>query len=297
MISLSYIIATRNRLPLLKITLERLLNEIQSDEEIVVVDGNSTDGAKEYLQELFNAGKIHQFISEPDHNQAHAWNKAMLMAKGRVIKKIIDDDVYNYAAIRRCRDYMLGNPSTDIVISNCLTAHLLEPNNIKEANRFSEFKKWKEAKVKSFTFSDVSMLIRKTSLSYIGLFDTQFTMMDWEYSLRASWLKANIVYYTGYNALSVGTPGNITSKTTEARLKAEGKIGMLKYDYAGDRADISPYSELKIAVGRFLYQKKDERFADADQLQAINNDELNAIYGGFYQQLKSQNQQQTAGFI
>ncbi len=58
--SLSYIIATRNRLPFLKITLGKLINELQQDEEIVVVDGNSSDGTKEYLKELFKEGKIHQ---------------------------------------------------------------------------------------------------------------------------------------------------------------------------------------------------------------------------------------------
>jgi glycosyltransferase involved in cell wall biosynthesis len=85
--NLSYVIATRNRLPFLKITLGRLISNLQPSEEIVVVDGNSTDGAKEYLQQLFADGRIHQFISEPDHNQAHGWNKAMLMARGTIIKK------------------------------------------------------------------------------------------------------------------------------------------------------------------------------------------------------------------
>lgn len=297
MISLSYIIATRNRLPFLKITLEKLLNELQADEEIVVVDGNSTDGAKDYLQQLFNDGKIHQFVSEPDHNQAHAWNKALLMAKGNIIKKIIDDDIYDYAAIRRCRDYMFNNLSVDIVISNCLTAHLLQPENIKEANRIAQYKRWKSFDFKSFTFSDVSILIRKNALSYIGLFDTQFTMMDWEYALRASWLRANIVYYTGYNALSVGTPGNVTSKTSAERLKTEGKIGMLKYEYAGDRSDISLYSELKIAVGRFLFHKRDRHFGDAKQLQTIDSKKIKDVYTDLYQHLSNYNQSHQGDFI
>jgi|GEM_PF-5677686 len=68
--SISYIIATRNRLPFLKITLEKLIGELLQDEEIVVVDGNSNDGSKEYLQTLFGEGKIHQFITEPDKNQS-----------------------------------------------------------------------------------------------------------------------------------------------------------------------------------------------------------------------------------
>src|SRR5476651_636037 len=106
MIQLSYILSTKNRLPFLRITLSKLISIINIDEEIVVVDASSTDGTKEYLQELFEVGKIHQFISEPDRNQAHGWNKAMLMAKGIIIKKIIDDDVFCYDAIRRCKDHL-----------------------------------------------------------------------------------------------------------------------------------------------------------------------------------------------
>ncbi len=40
-ISLSYIISTRNRLALLKISLKYLWKNLQDDEEIVIVDGNS----------------------------------------------------------------------------------------------------------------------------------------------------------------------------------------------------------------------------------------------------------------
>ena len=50
--NLTYIVSTRNRLPFLKITLEKLISELRQDEEIVVVDGNSNDGSKEYLQTL-----------------------------------------------------------------------------------------------------------------------------------------------------------------------------------------------------------------------------------------------------
>jgi glycosyltransferase involved in cell wall biosynthesis len=295
--TISYIVATRNRLPFLKITLEKLISELQSGEEIVVVDANSTDGAKEYLQQLFEQGKIHQYISEPDKNQAHGWNKAMLMANGMILKKIIDDDVYHYPAIRQCRDHMLNNPQADICISNCLATSLLSPQNIAEANRLDQYKKWKAGAVNCFTFSDVSMLIRKSSLSYLGLYDTQFAMMDWEYALRCSYLKAEIVYYTGYNSLGVHTPGNVTSVTNEARLKAEGLIGKIKYDYAGDRSDISFYSEIKIAIGKILYSKPGNTPIQVERLKSIPIPELSSTYNELYQYLENYNQATDSVFI
>jgi glycosyltransferase involved in cell wall biosynthesis len=255
---LSYIIATHNRLPFLKITLEKLISELQPDEEIVVVDGNSTDGTKEYLQSLFETGKIHHFISEPDHNQAHAWNKALLMARGVIIKKIIDDDVFCYKAIRECKNYMLVNPTVDIVISNDLGSALNDYKKIQKHSRQPQFEKWSKGLTPSFTFGDVHLLIRRNSLAYIGLYNTAFIMMDWEYSLRISYLKATIAYYTGYNALSVAHAQAVSSSKNNKLIQEQGKRGCVFYEYDGDRAEISAWSKIKIYAGKRLKSAKIE---------------------------------------
>jgi glycosyltransferase involved in cell wall biosynthesis len=279
-IDLSYIIATRNRLPFLKITIEKLINELHPDEEIVVVDGNSNDGTTEYLKQLFEKGKIHQFISEPDKNQAHAWNKAMLMAKGTIIKKIIDDDVFCYQAIRECKNYMLQNPDVDVMISNDLSTSLGNYNNINKHSRLQQFEKWKKGLKPSFTFGDVHMLIRKSSLAYIGLYNTGFVMMDWEYSLRISHLKANIAYYTGYNALSVGHPQTVSSLKNNKLIDEQGKRACIFYEYAGDRAEISLWSKIKIFIGKLLYRVK-----AAEKIQAEPDQDIASIYNYYYRYL------------
>jgi len=296
MTQLSYIIATRNRLPFLKINLERLIGQLQSGEEIVVVDGDSTDGAKEYLQQLYSDGKIHQFVSEPDKNQAHAWNKALLMAKGMIIKKLIDDDVYCFSAIRKCCDLMLQNSTIDICISDVLNGDLANPEQVNAASRLPQFEVWRSGKTKAFTFSDVSMLIRRSALSYIGLYDTQFRMLDWEYSLRASYMKANIAYYTGFNALAVHTPGNVTSGTDEATREQEAKIGRIKYGYPGDRDEISRYSELKIWAGKSLAKLSRKETAAHTAPDEITAD-LEDIYSMYYRRLEERDRAADGKFI
>lgn len=250
--NLSYIIATRNRLHFLQITLKKLIENVKPDEEIVVVDGDSRDGSQEYLRELFEQGLIHQYVSEPDRNQSHAWNKAMLMANGILVKKIIDDDVFCYKAIRQCKEYMLRFPDIDLCLSNTLGSNLLDYETLSIANELYHFKNWKEGKTPSFAFSDSSVIIRRESLSFLGFYDTQFKMMDWEYSLRATFLRANIAYYTGYNALSVYTPGNVSSTATKEELKREGEIGKIKYDYI-EGYQISFYSHIKIFIGKAIH--------------------------------------------
>ena len=295
MITLSYILATRNRLNFLKITLERLIRDLQPGEEIIVVDGNSSDGAAEYIQQLYSEGKINQYLSEPDINQAHAWNKAILMAEGEIIKKIIDDDVFCYRAIRNCKDYMLKNPGVDVVISNDLSSSLANYRQIQKQSRLPQFENWEKGLVPSFTFSDVHMLIRRSSLAHIGLYNISYTMMDWEYSLRISFLKANIRFYTGYNALNVAHPQTVTSSQNSKELNRQSKRAEVFYEYKGDRADISYWSELKIFAGKTLnYNKAKSNNSSFDEPHPID---LNVIYNHFYAHINSINDENEFSFL
>ncbi len=286
--TISYIISTKNRLPFLKILFDQFILYCEPDEEIVVVDGNSTDGSKEFLQDLYTQGRIHQYVSEADKNQAHGWNKGFLLANGVIIKKLIDDDVHSLSAIRHCKNFMLKNPQVDICISNCFFTDLITPEHIRTASRYSYYEAWKNGRDACFSFSDVYMLIRRSALSYLGLFDTQFNMIDWEYSLRCSFLNAHIAYYTGYNALTVGTPGNVTSSTNAAVLKREGKIGKIKYGYKGDRSDISLFSEAKIAIGKMLASKTRKNSSNFLGIDHLNADKLVDIYDYLYKYLEEQ---------
>ncbi|MDB5132563.1 MAG: hypothetical protein JWR02_2312 [Mucilaginibacter sp.] len=291
--NLSFIIATRNRLSFLTITLEKLISELQPDEEIVVVDGNSADGSKAYLQQLFEEGKIHQFISEPDKNQAHAWNKAMLMAKGIIIKKIIDDDVFCYKAIRKCKDFMLANPAVDVIISNDLGSDLGDYKKVRENSRLPQFEKWKNGINPSFTFGDVHMLVRRSSLAYIGLYNLSYIMMDWEYSLRISYLQAHIVYYTGYNALSVAHSQSISSLKNTRLITEQGKRGCIFYRYKGDRGEINLWSKMKIQAGKRLKPKR-ERGVLADGGTVEN---IHSIYNFLYNYVAEINSSQEFIFL
>lgn len=288
--AISFIVSTKNRLPFLKILEEHIFNNLNEVEEVIVIDGDSSDGSKEYLAKLLNDGKIHQLVSEPDVNQAHGWNKGFLLAKGEIIKKLIDDDVHDLAAIRRCADYMAAHPEVDLCISDCLVTSVFDPKKIRHSGRLDRYMRWKNGETHCFPFGDVYLLIRRSQLSRFGLFDVQFRMMDWEYSLRCSYLNANISYYTGCNALTVDTPGNITSTATKNTLRREAKIGAVKYNYAGDRSDISWISEFKIFVGKMLDLAKGKEKPSPDKLRPLPDElELARIYNDLYDYLRHYN--------
>ncbi|WP_157564291.1 glycosyltransferase family 2 protein [Mucilaginibacter arboris] len=297
--NISYILATRNRLPFLKITLEKLINELLADEEIIVINGNSNDGTSSYLKQLYIDKKIHCYINEPDQNQAHAWNKGMLLANGKFIKKIMDDDIFCFASIRKCKNWMIEHPEINICISNTLQTNLQYSEQINKASRLSYFLQWQKDETSCFTFSDVYILIRKEALSFTGLYDTQFRMIDWEFSLRCSFLKAKIGYYTGYNSLTVDTPGNITSLSTRRVLKYEAMIAKVKYGYPGDDAEISIWSNLKIALGlKLQWVQKNASFKNNNNSSALHEyTDLESIYNKLYNILEHENQKTDFDFI
>ena len=222
-IKLSYVITTKNKLTYLKEVMPRLLEHVQSDEEIVVTDGASTDGSKEYLENLFQSGKIHQFISERDKCEAHGWNKAFLMARGELVKLITDDDVFYYPAIRECREFMLIHPEIDVLRGNIAVADTGNFNSqqITVVNEYMDaFVNWLNGSQKPFLICGISMMFRKDSLPLLGLFHTQTRMPDLEHSLRIATL-ANMAFYTKVIAIHLENPASITRAISPQEWKDE----------------------------------------------------------------------------
>ncbi len=210
-ISLSYILTTFNKLDYLKITLPYLIQACQSDEEIVIVDGGSTDGTKEYLEQQYNENKIHQYISEKDQGEAHGTNKALLLAKGDLIKIITDDDLFNFEAIQLCKKHMQKHPETDVLGFDGYSCKVSDQPKFEKTHFIDGFYQWKK-EGSAFLFCGLSLLIRRSSLTYLGLFHTNFKIVDMEYTLRISSLKIRIAFYTGQAFINIVNPGSNSVK-------------------------------------------------------------------------------------
>ena len=202
-INLSYILTTFNKLSYLKFTLPDLIRACKEDEEIIIIDGGSTDGAKEYLESLFQQGKIHQLVSESDYGEANGYNKGMMMARGKLIKIISDDDVYYYPAISRCKQHMLQHSHVHVVGSDGMSINAsLARKEFKKQYAVKEFRNWKEYKT-PFMFCGLSLMLRKDALPLLGLWDCNFIIIDFEYTLRITSGKANIGWYEGFGFLNI----------------------------------------------------------------------------------------------
>lgn len=230
---LTYIYTTRNKLPFVQVTLPDLIDSLQKDEELIVMDGASTDGTLKYLNDLYEKGEITQLHSEKDFCQAHATNKAMLLAKGELIKFINDDDVYDYSQIRKCREYMLANPNVDMICGNIAdyaTEAIRVRSEIQDA-----FMEW----VKDgppFWFGDQGLMIRRSQIPIIGLWHTGVICIDVEKSLRlTSARQVKLGWHTGVIAVSVP---NASSNGMRFRERVEKDVNRLFEFYVFPKIDL-----------------------------------------------------------
>ncbi|HQQ93906.1 MAG TPA: glycosyltransferase family 2 protein [Bacteroidia bacterium] len=221
-VKLSYILTTFNKLPYLSITLPLLMAARQNDEEIVVVDGGSNDGSAAYLEKLFRENKIQQFVSEQDSGEAHGLNKACLLAKGELVKIITDDDVFDFRVIQHCKQFMLGNRSIDILAYDGYSCRISTHPKFELSHYAEAYRNWQKSS-RAFLFCGLSFMIRRSSLSLLGLFSTAYKIVDMEYSLRVSSLHAKIAFYNGPGFVNLVNPASNSVKFYE-RLREEYKM-------------------------------------------------------------------------
>lgn len=89
--------------------------------EHLLIDGASTDGTREYLQEQAAQGLITRLISEPDKGLYDAMNKAIAHASGKVIVFInADDEICAEAVPACCQPILQGTADYAVAGAVCV---------------------------------------------------------------------------------------------------------------------------------------------------------------------------------
>ena len=202
----SYVLTTYNKLPYLRQVLGRLVAARRADEEIVVCDGGSKDGTPAYLQELFDAGHIQQFVSERDKGESHGFNKGLLRAKGEIIKIVTDDDGFCYPAIREAVEFMLAHPEIDVLSGETWLLSVEDLSTISFCQwSLDHYEAWL-ARREPGTMIGLPWLFRRTSLPMTGLFHTGIVQVDGELSFRLTSLDVNIAWVNQLLSIRIENP-------------------------------------------------------------------------------------------
>lgn len=291
-ITLSYILTTYNKLSYLKITLPLLIAARRPDEEIVIVDGGSSDGTKDYLEELYQQKLIQQFISEKDKGEAHGTNKAILMAKGLLLKIITDDDVFDFNIIAYCKQHLLAHTEIDMCGSDGFGISTLQENSLL-TTRYSEgFIEWKKTGA-PFLFCGLSYLMRRSSISKLGLLSTQFKMIDLEYSIRVSAMKANIVFCNAYSFVNIASADSNSNKFYDNIKLEKDKLQKLYPDISNLNNRNNLYQGLKKMIKKVILPENSQSMPDPE---ASRNSYVSTVAFSL-EVLKEKNKSVTPAFL
>lgn len=257
-IAISYIITTKNKLPYLKDRLEKLFAQKSGDEEILIADGDSADGTKEFLNELKRDGKIDYFISEPDFGESHGLNKLMLVARGALIKIITDDDVFYYPAIKACKEFMFAQPQIDTVSTEGGFKNQNPAIGVRTLAYERDYHQWQKNHT-PFSFCGLGTMFRRSSLPLLGLWNPSFRRADAEFSLRTTAGKANIAWYTGYSFVNISNPQSVSLVYMK---KIKNETNRLNKFYLNKNPDLFIVEKIKVLINKlrswFLFGNKNK---------------------------------------
>lgn len=190
----SIIIPTYNRRVLLEESLTRLLLEIESDVEVVVVDDGSTDSTSAYLSSL--SSRI-TFVRQENCGAARARNVGLAHATGELVKFLDSDDLLSVENLYLQVQHLEENPTfagcfsdwKEVDIESCeerrVTPFPTNPDSI--ASYISP-----RLKIASF-----ALLVRKRVLPDSPWDETIFRNQENDYVLRIVRSKQYLSYLPG----------------------------------------------------------------------------------------------------
>jgi glycosyltransferase involved in cell wall biosynthesis len=115
----SIITPSFNQAKFLRDTIRSVIGQDYSAIEYIIVDGGSTDGSVEIIQEY--AARVAWWVSEKDKGQAEAINKGMARANGEIVAWLNSDDLYLPGAVEQAVIALQANPQAGIVFANAIT--------------------------------------------------------------------------------------------------------------------------------------------------------------------------------
>ena len=199
-------------------TIQSVVNqEIESELEYIIVDGDSTDGSQEIINQYLE--HIDIFISEKDRSPYDAMNKGICQATGDIIGIINADDWYNDGALKIVEQVFNEKDDVSIVYSPI--------DNYFDGKYLNTFIPGSlDNLVFKFTINHPSCFVKKSVYDKIGLFDLSYSIAaDYDFILRA-YLSGFKFHYIETSLASYSLNGITGSPLNKyQQLKESWKVG------------------------------------------------------------------------
>lgn len=169
-LKVSIITAVFNRVETISDALVSVQNQSYKNIEHVIVDGGSTDGTINRIQELLRDN--YMFISEPDDGIYDAINKGIKCSTGEIIGILHSDDVYASDSILAQVAMEFLNPNLDAVYADANFFRHGKPNTIFRHYRSDRFS------LKNLAWgwmpAHTTIFFRRTVFERFGLYKTNY---------------------------------------------------------------------------------------------------------------------------
>lgn len=155
--------------------------------EHVIVDGGSTDGTVEIIQQHAQRYQHIRWVSEKDQGQSFAMNKGLQMASGSIVGFLNADDYYESGALKAAWDLIKDLPEPSLLVGNCNVwnndGHLWFVSRPKQISlRNILLQRFRSA----FPLNPSAYFYHKSLHQLIGPFDvTEHYAMDLDFILKA----------------------------------------------------------------------------------------------------------------
>ncbi len=217
---ISVITAVFNGAKTLRETINSVVPQLNEEIEYIIIDGGSKDGTVEIIKE--NSAHLSYWISEKDKGIYDAWNKGLLVARGRYVAFLGADDALESGALRAYLSFMGENPEVEYVSSRIAFGHR-HGRVIGRAWRWSEFRRF-------MTVAHVGSMHRRDLYERYGLYNTNYRIVgDYEFLLRVgAGLKAGfldkVTVVMGAEGVSNNSASKAIRETYEAKINTRSTV-------------------------------------------------------------------------
>lgn len=216
----------------LKATFKSVLSQKDIDLEYIIIDGNSSDGSKEFLRENF--ANIDYWVSEPDNGIYHAMNKGIVQSRGDYLLFLNSGDCL-------IEDLTLNKVCSKLSAFELIFFNFFNQKIKKEFLYFSDF--WFQT-----PYCHQAIFFKKSVFDDLGLYNEKLKIVaDWEIMLRAIYYKKK---YKIFNEEIVVVDQGGISNTNEGSIIAQNeRLQILMNDYPffyNDFQNLSYFKKSKV---------------------------------------------------
>ena len=173
---ISIITVVKNNKKYLTQAIKSIINQDYQNYELIIIDGNSTDGSLDIIKYFDKKNLVDIWISENDKGIYYAFNKGLALARGEMIGFVNSDDILLKNALQILVKYYNTNRNFDFIFGSVK----------KHWGVLHGYKPWKIKFTWGFYSShSTGFYIKKNAAKIVGDYNTKYKLnADYDYFYR-----------------------------------------------------------------------------------------------------------------